>query len=197
MGIDAVIHSATKYLGGHSDLTAGILVGSDEIVGAARNGANKFFGGNIAPQVAWLVLRGIKTLALRMERHNDNAYELANMLSTHPKVKAVYYPGLEAHENHMIARRQMIAGFGGMVAFDLGTVANGKRFVNGVKLCSLATSLGGVETILQHSASMTHAAISSEERAKAGISDGLIRLSVGIEDVADLAADLENALSLV
>lgn len=195
IGVDAVIHSATKYLGGHSDLTAGVLVGSSEIVDAARHGANKFYGGNIAPQVAWLVIRGIKTLALRMERHNANAFAIANMLGDHPKVKAVYYPGLESHPNHEIAKRQMPRGYGGMIGFDLGSVEAGKAFVNGVRLCTLATSLGGVETIVQHSASMTHATISREDRLKAGITDGLIRLSVGVEDVDELIADLTQALN--
>ncbi len=194
LGVDVVIHSATKYLGGHSDLTAGVLVGKSEVIEAARHGANKFYGGNIAPQVAWLVIRGIKTLALRMERHNVNAFAIANMLGDHPKVKAVYYPGLESHPNHEIARRQMPGGYGGMIGVDLGTIEAGKTFANSVRLCTLATSLGGVETILQHSASMTHAAIPREDRLKAGITDGLIRLSVGVEDVDDLIADLTQAL---
>ena len=194
LGVDVVIHSATKYLGGHSDLTAGGLVGKSEVIEAARHGANKFYGGNIAPQVAWLVIRGIKTLALRMERHNVNAFAIANMLGDHPKVKAVYYPGLESHPNHEIARRQMPGGYGGMIGVDLGTIEAGKTFANSVRLCTLATSLGGVETILQHSASMTHAAIPREDRLKAGITDGLIRLSVGVEDVDDLIADLTQAL---
>jgi len=197
LGLDAVIHSATKYLGGHSDLTAGVLVGNTEIVEAARQGPNKYYGGNIAPQVAWLVLRGIKTLALRMERHNSNAYAIANMLAEHPKVTAVYYPGLESHRNHAIAKRQMTGGYGGMIGLDLKTVEAGKTFANNVRLCTLATSLGGVETILQHSASMTHSAIPREDRLKAGISDGLIRLSVGIEDVNDLMADIEQALDKI
>ena len=197
LSLDAVIHSATKYLGGHSDLTAGVLVGNTEIVEAARQGANKYYGGNIAPQVAWLVLRGIKTLALRMERHNSNAYAIANMLAEHPKVTAVYYPGLESHRNHAIAKRQMTGGYGGMIGLDLKTVEAGKTFANNVRLCTLATSLGGVETILQHSASMTHSAIPREDRLKAGISDGLIRLSVGIEDVNDLMADIEQALDKI
>ena len=196
LGVDAVIHSATKYLGGHSDLTAGIIVGSREVIEAARHGANKFYGGNIAPQVAWLVIRGIKTLALRMERHNSNALAIANMLGDHPKVDAVFYPGLESHKNHEIAARQMPGGYGGMIAFDLGTVERGKAFANAVRVCTLATSLGGVETILQHSASMTHAAISPEERMAAGITDGLIRLSVGVEDVNDLMEDLTQALDV-
>jgi len=197
LGVDAVIHSATKYLGGHSDLTAGVLVGGSEVVEAARQGANKFYGGNIAPQVAWLVIRGLKTLALRMERHNTNASAIANMLGDHPRVEAVYYPGLESHQNHLIAKQQMPGGFGGMIGFDLGTVARGKAFASAVRLCTLATSLGGVETILQHSASMTHATIPREDRLKAGITDGLIRLSVGIEDVEDLFEDLTQALDAV
>lgn len=194
LGVDAVIHSATKYLGGHSDLTAGVLVGTGEIVEAARHGANKFYGGNIAPQVAWLVMRGIKTLALRMERHNANAYAIADMLLGHPKVAAVYYPGLASHQNHEIAARQMSGGFGGMIGLDVGTVEAGKLFANSVRLCTLATSLGGVETILQHSASMTHSTLSPEQRRTAGITDGLIRLSVGVEDVDDLIADIGQAL---
>lgn len=197
LGVDAVIHSATKYLGGHSDLTAGVLVGKSEVVEAARHGANKFYGGNIAPQVAWLVIRGIKTLALRMERHNSNAFAIANMLGDHPKVEAVYYPGLESHQNHEIAKRQMPGGYGGMIGLDLGTIEAGKTFANSVRLCTLATSLGGVETILQHSASMTYAPIPREDRLKAGITDGLIRLSVGVEDVNDLVDDLTQALDKI
>ncbi|MEO6050521.1 MAG: PLP-dependent aspartate aminotransferase family protein [Pyrinomonadaceae bacterium] len=197
LGVDAVIHSATKYLGGHSDLTAGVIVGSRDVIDAARHGANKFYGGNIAPQVAWLVIRGIKTLSLRMERHNSNALKIANMLGDHPKVEAVFYPGLESHPNHEIARRQMPGGFGGMIGLDLGSIEAGKTFANAVRLCTLATSLGGVETILQHSASMTHAPIPREDRLKAGITDGLIRLSVGVEDVDDLIDDLTQALDRI
>ena len=166
-GIDLIIHSATKYFGGHSDLTAGIIVGKNEFVEEARNTIGKLYGGNIAPQVAWLVLRGIKTLALRMERHNQNAYAIANMLANHPKVKAVFYPGLVNHPNYEIARKQM-SGFGGMIAFDVGSVEAGKTLVNNVKVCTLATSLGGVETIIQHSASMTHATLSARRKIKSG-----------------------------
>ncbi len=196
LGVDVVVHSATKYLGGHSDLTAGLMVGKNEIVEAARLRTTKLYGGNIAPQTAWLLLRGIKTLALRMERHNKNAYAVANMLANHPKVEAVFHPGLSIHQNHKIAAKQM-NGFGGMIAFDVGSARAGKSLVNNVKLCTLATSLGGVETILQHSASMTHGSIAREERLRTGITDGLIRLSVGIEDEAELIADLENALKSV
>lgn len=194
--VDAVIHSATKYLGGHSDLTAGVLVGSKEIVEKARHGANKFFGGNIAPQVAWLVLRGIKTLALRMERHNSNAYALANALSDHPKVNEVFYPGLKDHPNHETAKRQM-KGFGGMIGVDVGTAEAAKSFVERVKVCTFATSLGGVETLVQPVALMTHATLSPEERKQAGISDGLLRISVGIEDHEDLLDDIEQALEQI
>jgi methionine-gamma-lyase len=172
------------------------MVGEREIVDRARHTISKLHGGNIAPQVAWLVLRGIKTLALRMERHNHNAYAIANMLANHPKVKEVFYPALISHPQYDIAKRQM-SGFGGMISFDVGGVEEGKRLVNNVKVCTLATSLGGVETILQHSASMTHATLSSEERLKAGVTDGLIRLSVGVEDAQDLISDLESALDRV
>jgi methionine-gamma-lyase len=195
-GVDIVIHSATKYFGGHSDLTAGLMIGNGELVEKARLVTTKLYGGNIAPQVAWLVLRGIRTLALRMERHNANAYALANMLAEHTKVERVYYPGLETHPYHDVAARQM-RGLGGMIAFDMGTVEAGRSLVNNVKLCTLATSLGGVESIVQHSASMTHAGIPREQRLEAGITDGLLRLSVGIENVDDLISDLERALRSV
>ncbi|MGQ0543501.1 MAG: trans-sulfuration enzyme family protein [Blastocatellia bacterium] len=196
LGIDMVVHSATKYLGGHSDLTAGLLIGQKDLVDKARHGAAKLFGGNIAPQVAWLVLRGIKTLALRMERHNANAYALAYMLLKHPKVVNTHYPGLERHCNYETARRQM-NGFGGIIGLDLGSAEAAKSFVNNIKICTFATSLGGVETIVQPSALMTHATLSGEARARAGISDGLLRLSVGIEDVEDLKADIEQALEKI
>ncbi|NNE68159.1 MAG: PLP-dependent transferase [Pyrinomonadaceae bacterium] len=193
LGVDMSIHSATKYLGGHSDLSAGVVAGTNESIDRIRHSTNKYLGGNISPQVAWLVIRGIKTLALRMERHNSNAYAAANMLKSHPKVKEVFYPGLETHTNHNIAAEQM-RGFGGMVSFDLGGFDQARNFVNRLELISLATSLGGVESIAQHSAAMTHATLSEKERAKAGISEGLIRLSVGIEAGEDIQKDLISAL---
>ncbi|HEY2866118.1 MAG TPA: PLP-dependent aspartate aminotransferase family protein [Pyrinomonadaceae bacterium] len=193
LGVDVVIHSGTKYLGGHSDITAGLLVSTSERAKHIRSVATKLFGGTIAPQVAWLTMRGIKTLALRMERHNNNAFALADMLKDQPNIAAVYYPGIEDHPNYRTAAQQM-SGFGGMISFDLGNSEAGKAFVNNVRLCTIATSLGGVETIVQHAASMTHASIPAEERRRAGISDGLIRMSVGIEDVEDLKADVRQAL---
>lgn len=193
LGADLVIHSATKYLGGHSDLTAGLLVGRGDLVDKARHGAAKLYGGNIAPQVAWLVLRGIKTLALRMERHNANAFALANTMANHPKVEAVYYPGREGHQNHEIAKRQM-SGFGGMVGVDVDTAEAAKTLVNNLKVCTFATSLGGVETLVQPVALMTHATLSPEERARAGVSNGLLRISVGIEYIDDICQDIYDAL---
>lgn len=193
LGADLVIHSATKYLGGHSDLTAGIVVGGKELIDKTRHGAAKFYGGNIAPQVAWLVMRGIKTLALRMERHNHNASALANTLLDHPKIKRVYYPGLQSHQNHEIAKRQM-NGFGGMLGVDVGTAEAAKQLVNNLKVCTFATSLGGVETLVQPVALMTHATLSLEERELAGVSEGLLRISVGIEDINDICSDIYDAL---
>lgn len=193
LGADLVVHSATKYLGGHSDLTAGILAGRGDLVDKARHGAAKLYGGNIAPQVAWLVLRGIKTLAVRMERHNSNAFAFANMIRDHVKVKAVYYPGLADHQNHEIAHRQM-NGFGGMVSIDVGSAETAKSLVNNLKICTFATSLGGVETLVQPVALMTHATLSAEERAAAGVSDGLLRISVGIENIGDICQDIYDGL---
>jgi methionine-gamma-lyase len=195
-GVDIVVHSATKYLGGHGDLMAGALIGKREVVERARWQTNKILGGVIGPQTAWLILRGIKTLALRMERHNANALAVATFLSGHPKVRAVHYPGLPSHPDYALACRQM-AGFGGMLAFDVGGVEEGRRLVNTVRLCSLAVSLGDVSTLIQHSASMTHASVPSERRLAVGITDGLLRLSVGIERAEDIIADLAGALDRV
>lgn len=195
LGADLVVHSATKYLGGHSDLTAGLLAGRRELVDKARHGAAKLYGGNIAPQVAWLVLRGIKTLAVRMERHNTNASTFANRIADHPRVQKIYYPGMAAHQNHEIAKRQM-SGFGGLVGVDVGSAEVAKSLVNNLKMCTFATSLGGVETLVQPVALMTHASLSPEQRTKAGISEGLLRISVGIERVEDICQDIYEALEL-
>lgn len=192
-GVDAVVHSMTKYLGGHGDLLAGALIGSRAFIEKARWRIHKLLGGVIAPQTAWLVLRGIKTLAVRMERHNSNAQAVAEFLDAHPKVQTVHYPGLQTYPQHSLARQQM-NGFGGMIAFDVGSVAEGQRLVNSLKLCTLAVSLGDVATLIQHSASMTHASVPREQRLAAGITDGLLRLSVGLEAVSDIIADLEQGL---
>jgi methionine-gamma-lyase len=196
LGVDLVVHSATKYLGGHSDLSAGAIVGRHEIVNKIRHSTMKLFGGCLAPNTAWLVLRGIKTLALRMEKHNSNAEKIAGFLAGHSKVKTVFYPSLAAHRNYEIAKKQM-RGFGGMIAFDVGSIEAGKTFLNNLNLVTIATSLGGVETIAQHSASMTNANTPKDLREKAGITDGLIRLSVGIENTDDLIADLRRALETI
>ncbi|MEP6900663.1 MAG: PLP-dependent aspartate aminotransferase family protein [Actinomycetota bacterium] len=196
LGADLVVHSATKYLGGHSDLSAGAIIGSHEIINKIRHSTMKLFGGCVSPNTAWLVLRGIKTLAVRMEKHNANAEKIARFLENHEKVRAVFYPSLTTHKNHEIAIKQM-RGFGGMIAFDVGKIEAGKTFLNNLKLCTIATSLGGVETVIQHSVSMTNANTTKELREKSGITDGLIRLSVGIENSDDLIADLENAINQI
>ncbi len=195
-GVDVVVHSMTKYIGGHADILAGALIGTKEFVEKCRWTTNKYFGGVPAPMTCWLAHRGIKTLALRMERHNENALAIAKFLETHNKVKKVHYPGLESHAQHELAKKQM-RGFGGMISFEVGGADEGRRLVNNVRLCTLAVSLGDVTTIIQHSASMTHASVPKELRKKAGITDGLLRLSVGIEDSKDIIEDLKSALSHV
>ncbi len=196
LGVDVVVHSVTKYIGGHADLLAGAAIGSDEFVKKCRWKINKFLGGVPSPQTSWLAHRGLKTLALRMERHNENAMAVAQFLETHPKVIKVHYPGLASHPQHELAKKQM-SGFGGMISFEVAGVEEGRRLVNNVSLCTLAVSLGDVSTLIQHAASMTHAMVDPEQRALAGITDGLLRLSVGIEDKADIIRDLENALTFV
>ncbi len=197
LGADIVIHSATKYLGGHGDIIGGILVGSQKMMERIKEEYVRDFGPVMSPFNAWLILRGIKTLALRMERHSDNAMKIAKWLKKHKKVESVHYPGLASHRNHTIAKRQM-KKFGGMIAFEVnGGLIAGKRILDNVKICSLAVSLGDCETLIQHPASMTHSTYTKKEREKAGITDGLIRLSVGLENADDIIADLENTLSLV
>lgn len=195
LGVDVVVHAATKYLGGHSDVTAGVIVGSREIIHAAKTEGLRILGGVLDPFGAWLLVRGLKTLGLRMERHNENALAAARFLQGHPKVAAVHYPGLDSHPNHAVAKRQM-RGFGGMLAFEVkGGVEAGRRLVEAVRLARMAVSLGGAETLIVHAASTTHAPVPREARLKAGIGDGLIRLSVGIENVDDILEDLEQALA--
>lgn len=197
LGCDVVIHSATKYIGGHGDVIAGIIVGRKEYIDTVRGTTLKDIGGVISPFDAWLLLRGLKTLHLRAERCNDNALQVAQWLEAQPQVERVYYPGLPSHPQHELAKRQMY-GFGGMIAFELkGGLDAGKTVMNSVRLCRLAVSLGDVDTLIQHPASMTHSPVPREERLKAGISDGLVRLSCGVEDVRDIIADLAQALARV
>ncbi|GBC77152.1 L-methionine gamma-lyase [bacterium HR08] len=193
LGIDAVVHSATKYLGGHHDLTAGAIVGSAAFIERCWRQA-KLFGPTLSPFEAWLLIRGMKTFGLRLERQNANAQRIAEFLDAHPKIARVFYPGLPSHPQHDLARRQM-RGFGGMLAFEVkGGREAGRRLVESLRVITLAVSLGGVTSLIQHPASMSHGPIPEEERRATGITEGLIRLSVGIEDAEDLIADLEQAL---
>ncbi len=195
LGADIVMHSATKYLGGHSDVVMGSLVVNDQKLAERLYFIQKASGAIPGPQDCFLVLRGIKTLHLRMQRHCENGEAVARFLKDHPKVDKVYWPGFEDHPNHDIAKKQM-SGFGGMVSFTTaeGTLESAVSFVEKLKVFTLAESLGGVESLAGHPASMTHASIPKEERTKIGIVDSLIRLSVGIEDEEDLVNDLKQAL---
>lgn len=197
MGADIVMHSATKYLGGHSDLIAGALVVKDEQLGEKLHFLQFATGATLGPQDSYLVLRGIKTLHLRMQRHCENGEKVAAYLENHPKIKKVFYPGLESHPYHEIAKRQMPKGYGGMVSFifESGKKQEAIKFLENLKVFTLAESLGGVESLANHPALMTHASIPEDKRAELGISDDLVRLSVGIEDIDDLLADLEQALA--
>jgi cystathionine beta-lyase/cystathionine gamma-synthase len=194
LGADIVVHSTTKYLNGHSDSVGGIVVlkhmEDAEKLAFIQNAA----GAILSPFDSWLVLRGIKTLPVRMEAHNANGVAVAKYLSARKQVQKIYYPGLPTHPGHELAKKQM-SGFGAMIAFDLGSLDRAKTFLGRVRLCSLAESLGGVETLISHPATMTHASVPAEQRARLGITDGLVRISVGIEDVEDLIADLEQAFA--
>ncbi|MBX3280548.1 MAG: PLP-dependent transferase [Acidobacteria bacterium] len=195
-GAHLVIHSTTKYLNGHSDSIGGAVISARaddaERLGFLQNAA----GAIISPMDAWLVLRGIKTLSVRMERHEKNARCVAQFLTEHPKVRRVHYPGLPQHPQHERAR-DLFSGFGGMISFETGSLAAARALLDNVRLCALAESLGGVETLICHPASMTHASVPSEQRDRLGITDGLVRISVGIEDVEDIIADLDAALQKV
>lgn len=195
LGADIVMHSATKYLGGHSDVIQGALMMNDTELRDKLYFIQKSCGAVPGPQDCFLVLRGIKTLHLRMERHCENGAVIAQWLRNHPKVGKVYWPGFEDHPNHAIAKQQM-RGFGGMISFELkdDSVEAAKQVLSSTHLFSLAESLGGVESLINHPASMTHASIPREERIKNGLSDGLIRLSVGVEDAEDLVEDLAKAI---
>jgi cystathionine gamma-lyase len=196
LGADIVMHSATKYLGGHSDVIAGALIMKDAELGEQMHFLQFATGATLGPQDSFLVLRGIKTLHLRMQRHCENGQKVAEYLSKNPKVKAVYYPGLDSHKFHDLAKRQMQGGFGGMVSFTFasGEKAEAIKFLENLKVFTLAESLGGVESLANHPALMTHASIPEDKRKEIGISDDLVRLSVGIEDAEDLIADIEQAL---
>ncbi len=193
-GADLVVHSTTKYLNGHSDSVGGVVVTTRpedaERIGFLQNAV----GAIISPFDSFLVLRGIKTLAVRMKQHDANGRAVTAFLTGHPKVQRVYYPGLAAHPQHARAQRLM-TGFGGMIAFEMGSLAAARGVLDNVRLCALAESLGGVESLISHPASMTHAAVPVEKRHQLGITDGLVRISVGIEDVEDIIADLDQALN--
>jgi len=193
LGIDIVVHSTTKYLNGHSDIIGGIIVtGNDKIHERLRYIQNAA-GGVPSPFDCWLTLRSTKTLAVRMERHNANAMTIAAYLQKHPKVKKVFYPGLPEHPQHELAKKQM-SGFGGMISVEFDTFETAKKFLNHAKVFTLAESLGGVESLLCHPVSMTHASVPKEKREAFGLTEKLVRFSVGIEDVEDLIADIEQAI---
>ena len=196
LGADIVIHSTTKYLNGHSDGIGGAVILNDADLAARLKFIQNAAGAILGPFDSWLVLRGVKTLAVRMERHNSNGLAVARHLAGHPKVKKVHYPGLPSHPQYELAKKQM-TGFGGMLAFETGSLENARAVLKSVRLCSLAESLGGVETLISHPATMTHASVPPEERQRLGITDGLVRISVGIEDVEDLIADLDQALGRI
>ncbi|MGV3460812.1 MAG: cystathionine gamma-synthase [Flavobacterium sp.] len=197
LGADIVMHSATKYLGGHSDVIAGALIMKDAELGEQMHFLQFATGATLGPQDSFLVLRGIKTLHLRMQRHCENGVKVAEYLEKHPKIKSVFYPGLASHPFHDLAKKQMQGGFGGMVSFTFksGAKADAIKFLESLKVFTLAESLGGVESLANHPALMTHASIPEDKRKEIGITDDLVRLSVGIEDAEDLIADLEQALS--
>ncbi|WP_423410185.1 bifunctional cystathionine gamma-lyase/homocysteine desulfhydrase [Heyndrickxia sp. MSNUG] len=193
LGADIVLHSATKYLGGHSDVVAGLVVVNDEQLADDLHFVQNSTGGILGPQDSWLLVRGIKTLGLRMEAHETSTKKIVEFLSEHDGVKKIYYPGLETHPQHAIAKEQA-GGFGGMVSFDVGSAEKAAEVLDKVKYFTLAESLGAVESLISVPAKMTHASIPAERRAELGITDGLIRISVGIEDVEDLIEDLKQAL---
>ncbi|HET9251543.1 MAG TPA: cystathionine gamma-synthase [Candidatus Eisenbacteria bacterium] len=193
LGAHLVVHSTTKYLNGHSDMVGGIVVSNDPASSERLRFLQNAVGAVPGPFDCWLALRGIKTLAVRMDRHESNARAIAAWLAKHPKLSRVLYPGLPDHPGHELHQKQA-SGFGGMIAFDVGSIENGARVLPRTRVFALAESLGGVESLISHPATMTHASVPREEREKVGLTDGLIRISVGIEDVGDLLQDLEHAL---
>ena len=198
LGADIVVHSVTKYINGHGDVIAGLVITNKELADQIRFvGLKDMTGAVLGPQDAYYIIRGMKTFEIRMERHCKNAKKVIEFLNKHPKIERVYYPGLETHPGHEIAKKQM-KDFGAMISFELkGGFEAGKTLLNNLKLCSLAVSLGDTETLIQHPASMTHSPYTKEEREAAGITDGLVRLSVGLENVEDIIADLEQGLEKI
>jgi cystathionine gamma-lyase/cystathionine beta-lyase/cystathionine gamma-lyase/homocysteine desulfhydrase len=194
LGADIVVHSTTKFLNGHSDSVGGVVVSNDDAIAEQIGFLQNAVGAILSPFDSWLVLRGVKTLAVRMKAHEENGMAMAGYLAKQAKVKKVYYPGLPDHPQHALAKKQM-NGFGSMISFELGSKENAKKFLDRVRLCSLAESLGGVETLISHPESMTHGSVPVETRTRLGITPGLVRISVGIEDIGDLIADVENAFA--
>jgi cystathionine beta-lyase/cystathionine gamma-synthase len=195
-GADVVVHSTTKFLNGHSDSIGGALIAKSREQGDWFYFVQKSEGAILSPFDSFLVLRGVKTLGVRMERHEANGRALAAYLAGHPKVRRVFYPGLPEHPGHAVQQRQA-GGFGALISFDLGGFEAARTYLNRVEVMSLAESLGGVETLTSHPASMTHASVPADKRAELGITDGLVRISAGIEDEADLLADLDQALAAI
>ena len=196
LGADIVVHSTTKYLNGHSDSVGGAVILNDEEDARQIQFIQNAAGAILSPMDSWLVMRGTKTLAVRMRQHDENGRQIAHLLSEHPKVKKVFYPGLKSHPQYELACQQMM-GFGGMLSFETGSLENARRVLENLHLCIVGESLGGVETLVTHPASMTHASVPELERNRLGITDGLVRISAGIEDVEDLIADIDEALSKI
>src|SRR3977135_148380 len=196
LGADMVVHSTTKFLNGHSDGLGGVVVCTKPQQSEKLAFLQKAAGAILSPFECWLILRGVKTLAVRMEQHDRSGRKVADYLSKHKKVEKVFYPGLPDHPQHELAKRQM-SGFGSMIAFETGSLANANKMLRKVRVCSLAESLGGVETLISHPATMTHAGVGEEVRRKIGITDGMVRISVGIEDIEDILADLDQALAAI
>jgi cystathionine beta-lyase/cystathionine gamma-synthase len=196
LGADMVVHSTTKFLNGHSDGLGGVVVCTRPEQAEQLGFVQKAAGAILSPFECWLVLRGVKTLAVRMELHDQSGRIVADFLSRHRKVKQVFYPGLPDHPQYDLARKQM-TGFGSMITFETGSLSNAKKMLKNVRLCSLAESLGGVETLISHPATMTHAALGEKGRKEIGLTDGMVRISVGIEDVDDILADLDQALAAI
>lgn len=196
LGADVVMHSTTKFLNGHSDGLGGVLVTNRPDLAESYRFVQKCTGGILSPFESWLILRGVKTLAVRMRQHDENGRQVAAYLAKHPKISRVFYPGLPTHPQHELARRQM-SGFGSMIAFESGSRANADRILRSVRVITNGESLGGVESLISHSATTTHASVPPEERRRIGITEGLVRISVGIEDIGDILEDLDHALKAI